>query len=141
MALLKDSDKDAIRQQFQQLNGKVKLINFTQELECQYCRETNQIVKEVAELSDKITAETYNFVTDKETAEKFNIDKIPATVVMGEEDRGIRFYGIPSGYEFTSLLESIKMVSTEESGLGKTSKEILGKLKKPIHLQVFVTPM
>lgn len=141
MAFLKDSDKDAIKQQFSQLTGEVRLINFTQELECQYCRETNQIVREVADLSDKITAETYNFVTDKEVADKFNIDKIPATVVMGEEDRGIRFYGIPSGYEFSSLLESIKMVSTGESGLGKTSKEILGKLKKPVHLQVFVTPM
>jgi glutaredoxin-like protein len=141
MALLKDSDKDAIRQQFEQLTGDVKLINFTQELECQYCRETSQIVKEVSQLSDKITAETYNFVSDKEIAEKFNIDKIPATVVMGEEDKGIRFYGIPSGYEFSSLLESIKMVSTGESGLGKTSKEILGKLKEPVHLQVFVTPM
>lgn len=141
MALLKDSDKDAIRQQFQQLTGKVKLINFTQELECQYCRETNQIVREVAELSDKITAETYNFVTDKEVTEKFNIDKIPATVVMGDEDSGIRFYGIPSGYEFSSLLESIRMISTGESGLGKSSREILGKLKKPLHLQVFVTPM
>jgi glutaredoxin-like protein len=141
MAMLKDSDKDAIRQQFRKLTGEVKLINFTQELECQYCRETNQIVKEVAELSDKITAETYNFVNDKEVGGKFNIDKIPATVVMGEEDRGIRFYGIPSGYEFSSLLESIRMVSAGESGLGKTSKEILGQLKKPLHLQVFVTPM
>ena len=141
MALLKDSDKNAIRQQFQKLTGEVKLINFTQELECQYCRETNQIVKEVAELSDKITAETYNFVTDKEIADRFNIDKIPATVVMGEEDRGIRFYGIPSGYEFASLLESIQMASTGESGLGKASREILAQLKKPVHLQVFVTPM
>jgi glutaredoxin-like protein len=141
MALLKDSDKDAIRQQFEQLTGDVKLINFTQELECQYCRETSQIVKEVSQLSDKITAETYNFVSDKEIAEKFNIDKIPATVVMGEEDKGIRFYGIPSGYEFSSLLESIKMVSTGDSGLGKMSKEILGELKEPVHLQIFVTPM
>jgi glutaredoxin-like protein len=141
MALLKDSDKDAIKEQFAQLTGEVKLINFTQELECQYCRETNQIVREVAGLSDKITVETYNFVSDKKMADKFNIDKIPATVVTGEEDSGIRFYGIPSGYEFSSLLESIKMVSAGESGLGKTSKEILGKLKKPVHLQVFVTPM
>lgn len=141
MAFLKNSDREEVKKQFEQLTGNVKLVNFTQELECQYCRETNQIIREVGGLSDKISVETYNFVTDKEKAEKFDIDKIPATVVMGEEDHGIRFYGIPSGYEFTSLLESIKMVSSGQSGLSQTAKEVLGKLKKPLHFQVFVTPM
>ena len=122
------------------LTGPVKIINFTQQFECDYCKETNEIMREVAELSDKISVETYNFVTDKEVADKYKIDKIPATIIMGNEDRGIRFYGIPSGYEFISLLESIKMVSSGQSGLGQKSKDILRKLKEPLHLQVLVTP-
>jgi len=140
MAILRDADRQAIKKELDGLTGPVKLINFTQELECQYCKETNQIIKELSELSDKITSETYNFVTDKEMADSFKIDKIPATIVMGAEDKGIRFYGIPSGYEFISLLEAIKMAASGDSGLSPESKKILGNLKAPLHLQVFVTP-
>jgi len=140
MGIIKDADKEAIKKELAGLTGPVKLINFTQELECQYCKETNQIVREVSELSNKITFETYNFIADKEMVGSLKIDKIPATIVMGSDDRGIRFYGVPSGYEFISLLEAIRMVSSGNSGLPQQSKEILGKLKKPLHLQVFVTP-
>lgn len=140
MGIIKDADKEAIKKELAGLTGPVKLINFTQELECQYCKETNQIVREVSELSNKITFETYNFIADKEMVGSLKIDKIPATIVMGSDDRGIRFYGVPSGYEFISLLEAIRMVSSGNSGLQQQSKEILGKLKKPLHLQVFVTP-
>ena len=140
MAILRDVDRDAIRKELAGSTGPVKLINFTQELECQYCKETGEIIRELAQLSDKLSSESYNFITDKEMVDKFKIDKIPATVVMGQDDRGIRFYGIPSGYEFISLLEDIRMVSSGSSGLNPKTIEILGKLQKPLHLQVFVTP-
>jgi alkyl hydroperoxide reductase subunit AhpF len=102
------------------------------------------IGEELAELSDKITLEVYDFVDDKEVAEQYNIDKIPATVVMkggdGAKDYNIRYFGIPSGYEFSSLIEDIMMVSAEDSGLSETTKEYLASLSEPVHLQVFVTP-
>ena len=140
MAILRDVDRDAIKKELAGLTGPVKLINFTQELECQYCKETGEIIRELTQLSDKLSSESYNFMTDKEMVDKFKVDKIPATVVMGQEDRGIRFYGIPSGYEFISLLEDIRMVSSGNSGLNPKTIEILGELQKPLHLQVFVTP-
>jgi glutaredoxin-like protein len=82
----------------------------------------------------------YNFQDDKDIAEKYNIDKIPATIIEGEKDYGIRYYGIPSGYEFSSLLEDIVDVSKNESGFSAETKEMLSKIDKPLHLQVFVTP-
>ena len=140
MALLSEAEQAAIKNQLEILTGPVKLINFGQELECQYCRETNQIAKELSQLSDKLSLETFNFVTDKTIADKYAIDKIPATIVMGQEDRGIRFYGIPSGYEFVSLLEAIKMVSSGQSGLSQKTKDIIGNLMAPLRIQVLVTP-
>jgi glutaredoxin-like protein len=98
------------------------------------------LLEEVADLSDKIQLTVYNFQVDKEVAEKYKIDKIPATVLEGKKDYGIRYYGIPSGYEFSSLLEDIVDVSKNESGLTDDSKQMLAKIKKPLHLQVFVTP-
>jgi len=98
-------------------------------------------MEELAELSDLITLEKYHFLTDKEKAEEYKIDKIPATIVMSEDkDYGIRYFGIPSGYEFASLLEDILMISAGDSGLEPESREKLAKLEKPVHIQVFVTP-
>jgi len=140
MAFLTEKDQQFVRNLFENMKSDVKLIMFTQELECQYCRETRQILEEVAELSDKISLSIYNFQTDKELVEKYNIDKIPATVIEGKKDYGIRYYGIPSGYEFSSLLEDIVDVSNEESGFSQQAKDMLAQVDKPLHLQVFVTP-
>lgn len=140
MPLLNDSVRKEVEKRFKDLKNPVKIINFTQEIECQYCAETRRLMEEVAGLSGNLSFEVYNFVTDKEKAKQFNIDKIPATVIMGEKDYGIRFYGIPSGYEFVTVMESIAMVSRRESGLSAETKKKLAALKKPLHLQVFVTP-
>jgi glutaredoxin-like protein len=60
--------------------------------------------------------------------------------VIGEDDYGIRFYGIPSGYEFTSLLESIRIAAAGQPDLGEETVEFLSSLSAPVHMQVFVTP-
>jgi glutaredoxin-like protein len=144
MGLLKEEDRQHLTEQFETLRDAVKIIVFTQKLECQYCAETRSIAEEVAELSDKITVEVYDFEDDAEVAAEYNIDKIPATVVMkggdAPKDYGIRYFGIPSGYEFSSLIENIIMVSEGDSGLSAETKEWVATLEQPLHLQVFVTP-
>jgi glutaredoxin-like protein len=141
MTLIGQKDAEFLKEEFsEKLVGPVRLVMFTQELECQYCRETRQMVEEIAALSDEVEAEIYNFVTDAQEAEKYEIDKIPAIAVVGEKDYGVRFFGIPSGYEFTSLIEDIVMVSQGESGLSEATKEAVADLANPVHVQVFVTP-
>ena len=140
MALLNDSVRADVRKRFKELKDPVKIVNFTQEIECQFCADTRRLMEEVAGLSDKLTLEVYNFVTDKEQTKKYNVDKIPATVIVGDKDHGIRFFGIPSGYEFGTVIESILMVSKRESGLSAVTKKKLAGLKHPLRLEVFVTP-
>lgn len=139
MGLIKESQQEQLKERFEELDGNVKLIVFTQEMECQYCRETSQLMEDIAALSDKIDMEVYDFVSDSDKVEKYNIDKIPATVVEGEKDYGIRFYGIPAGYEFVSLIDSIMAVSKGESDLSEETKAALSQLKDAVHIQVFVT--
>lgn len=123
------------------LTGEVKLIAFTQEIECMFCRENTELVKDVASISDRISFELYNFILDKEPCDKYGIDKVPAIVVTsGNEDSGIRFFGVPSGYEFVSLLEAIKLVSTGNHGLSEDIVSKIQSIKKSVHIQVFVTP-
>lgn len=141
MALIGKEDRETIRKMFdQEFVNDVKLVMFTQEFECQFCRETRQLVEELGEISPRVRVEVYNFVTDKDKAEFYGIDKIPAIAIIGTKDYGIRFYGIPSGYEFTGLIETMIAVSKGESGLSQKTKEALAKLEVPVHLQVFVTP-
>ena len=140
MAFLKEKDANALLRRFEKLERDVSIINFTQEIECHYCRETRMLLEEVAALSDKINLQVYNFQLDKAKSGEFKIDKIPATVVMADKDIGIRYFGIPGGYEFASLLESIELVSSNRSPLARDVLEKVKEIDKEVHIQVFVTP-
>ena len=140
MALLNDEIAEQVKEQLADMAGPVQMMIFTQEIECQFCSETRQLVEEVSELSDQLTAEIYDFVADKEKADELGIDKIPAIAIVGAEDYGVRFYGIPSGYEFPSLLHSIRAVSAGKTELSAEGQQALAGLTEPVHMQVFITP-
>ncbi len=140
MKIIQDRDKNVIEERLKAMEEPVKIIYFTQEIECQFCKETHWLLEDLTSLSDKLSLEVYNFQLDKELAEKFKIDKIPATVLLGKKDPGIRFYGIPSGYEFASLLDDIVALSKNDSGLSEETKDRIKEINTPMHLQVFVTP-
>ena len=144
MAMLKKEIQAQVQKEFARLDAPVKLVVFTQSFECQYCTETRELIEEVAELAPQLSVEIHDLVTDKALADEYGIDKIPAVALVrgGEQERdyGIRFYGIPSGYEFSTLIQDIVMVSSGDSGLSEQTKAQLAKLEEPVHLQVFVTP-
>ena len=84
---------DDLKDVFKEFKKEVVLKFFTQEMECRFCKETHGLLEELSALSDKIKLEVYDFVKDKAEAEKYGVDKIPATVVMDESDHGIKIYG------------------------------------------------
>ncbi len=140
MAFIQEKDKPDIQKILNQMTNPVELIIFTQQLNCQYCTETKQLLDEISELSNNIVVTEYNLVNDGEIAAQYQVSKAPAIVVKGEEDYGIRYYGIPSGYEFGSLLEDIVDVSKGDPNFSKGQLEQIAKIQTPVHLQVFVTP-
>lgn len=140
MAFLDKKVRADIENIFKGLRKDVTLRYFTQEMECRFCKETHELLEEVRALSPRIKLEAFDLVKDAEESARYGITKIPALAVMDEKDYGIRFYGIPSGYEFSSLIEAIKLVSTGETLLSPEAKQFLDKLEKDVHLQVFVTP-
>jgi glutaredoxin-like protein len=140
MPIIQERDRIEIQKRLEAMEKPVKIVYFAQEFECYFCRETRELMEEFAALSDQISLEVYDFVKDKDVADKYNVDKIPAAVLEGDQDYGIRFFGIPAGYEFSSLLEDVLMVSRGDSGLEESSRQKLAQLSKPLHLQVFVTP-
>lgn len=144
--MLDDKTKEEVKKKLNELTNPVTLVVFTNEglvqdpgLECETCKDNRMLMEEVASLSDKIHIEVYDFVKDKEVVEQHKIDKIPATVVRGESNKGIRLFGFPSGYEFAALLNAIDIVSSGESGLSDDTKKKLRAISKPVHIQVFIT--
>ena len=141
MAILNERDRAAVRKEFEKLAGPVKLVVFSQELLAGDLRRQNeQLVREVAELSDTITVEVLNPAIDRERAEAYRVDQVPAIVVEGARDYGIRFYGIPSGYEFSNLIDSIIVASTGEPALSEETKASLRGLADDVDIKVFSTP-
>ena len=140
MGLLNDAIRKDVGAMLADLADPVTLKVFTQEMECQYCKETRELVEEVAALSDKLSMEVYDFEADKAVADQFGIDKIPAIAVVGAKDYGIRLFGIPSGYEFGTLIEDIKLASEGDSGLAPETSAAVARLTKPVRIQVFITP-
>ena len=140
MSLIRDDDALEIQERLKGLINPVKLVHFTQELNLDYGREARQLLEELVALSDKLSLEVYNFLLDKDKVSEFSVDKVPATVVRNGKDYGIRFYGLPAGYEFVTLLDAILSVSQGDSGLKPENKERLAMVNQPVHLQVFVTP-
>lgn len=138
--LLPEKVRELARTEFAALEGEVTLVVFTQEFECRSCGQNTQLAREVAELSDKVAVEVYDFKRDGQMVKKYGIDKIPAIAVQGERDYGVRFYGVPAGYEFRAFLDAIKLASKGESGLSEASRIALKQLDRPVHIQVFVTP-
>jgi len=119
---------------------KIKFFGKPEQANCRYCRETKDLVETMCGLSPKLHLESFVTDTDTEAMEHYGIKHVPALVVMGEEDHGIRFYGVPGGYEFSSLVESLKLIASGEPMLVQSTRDFLDQLDKDVHLQVFVTP-
>ncbi len=139
MAYLGDEEEREIRKILSEMEKNVEIKVFVGK-NCPYCEETVALLNEVTALSDKLTLSVYDVEKNLKETEDFDINMVPAIVTLGSKDYGIRFFGIPVGYEFITLLSSIIDVSKEESGLEESTKTELSKISEPVHIQVFVTP-
>ena len=140
MSMLPQDKQDLLRKDFQEkLVDPVKLVVFTQELECQYCSQTKNLVQEIGGLSEKISTEVYDFVANSDKAKELDIERIPAIAVIGKKDYGVRIYGIPYGYELQTLIEAIFNVSKGTSDLSDKTKAVLKDIKSPVKIKVFVS--
>ena len=152
MPLIGQRERAQIKEWFERsLSHDLSIIHFTHHTyhepllvipggERHYYREICDLLKEVASLSQKIRLEIYDFDAEPEAAEAYHIDKIPATVLMGSKDYGVRYFGIPSGYEFSTLIQAIIDVSKGSGGLSQETREQLEEVNQEVHIQVFVTP-
>jgi len=169
MSLISPADQDKLREAFNEMTSRVRLLFFTQTLGCETCLQTRQILDELPPLSDKIAIEEVNLVLEGEKAKQYGVDRVPAIAVVGEDgagapgvidrgagapgviDRGagapgvikdsrIRFLGTPAGYEFISLIQAVLLVGGRKPSLTDANRQRLAAVNTPLTLQVFTTP-
>lgn len=141
MAFLNAQTQAEVRKQFAALRDPVRLVVFSQSLDAaELCAQNEQLAREVAELSDLVSLEVLNLAIDRDRAEAYGVERVPAIVVEGARDYGLRFYGVPAGYEFSNLIDAIVLASTGDATLADETRAALAGLTADVHIKVFSTP-
>lgn len=143
--LLNNEVIEQVEEIFTGLQEPVQVLFFGSQQDCDYCDDTLQLVQEVVDISDKLELSIYDIEDDAALASQYNVDKAPGLVLAGRDgdqilDYGVRYAGIPSGHEFSSLIHTLLLVSGRDSDLSKDTRQKLQELDTPVHLMVFVTP-
>jgi alkyl hydroperoxide reductase subunit AhpF len=149
MPFLQDQDAGFIRGRFErELQHDVTLEFFAPTTsglalpreDGEHAEYARQILAEVAALSSKIHLNVHSTVAEPDVAKTFGISRTPATAIIGAQDYGVRFYGMPAGYEFATLIELIIAASKGTTPVAAQTREALAHLQRDTHIQVFVTP-
>ncbi len=123
---------------FKLFKDPVELVVFTEDgTNDAYNEYMVKFVHDLDRLSDLITVKEYDL--ESEEAKKFGVETSP-TLLLNPDTYHIRFLGAPLGEEGRSFVQAMLMVSTGDSALSDTSKDILEKLDEERHVQVFVSP-
>jgi alkyl hydroperoxide reductase subunit AhpF len=148
--LLGDEDRAQLVEAFAALERDVPITVVThesslivpgQQLAVPYGAEVKQIVLEVASLSPRIKAEVID-VPPSDTArlKELGVARLPAILLGAVPSVRARYYGLPAGHEFATLISAILDLGTAESALSEATTSALAALKNDVHIQVFVTP-
>lgn len=143
MSLLSEQDRRVVREHLARIQQPVTMLLFTQTIGApETALMARQVLDELASLNDLITVEEVNFVLEKDRAAQYDIEYIPAIVLLSNgNDTRMRFLGAPAGYEFMSLIEAVLLAGTNDSRLLPESRALISaNVTTPTDIQVFVTP-
>lgn len=142
MSVLNEEVRDQLRQILSTMQGEVKLLSFTEAGE-ELGENLMAFMSEISELSDKLSYESLEFSKSNPSPEmtRYGIERAPSFLVLNSdgEDKGMRFYGLPSGYEINSFLSAVIEQSGAEEELPEELTDRIRAITKPVNIKVFVT--
>ncbi len=146
-------DSAQLREYFDEhLQAPVKLLVFSQSMRLpedplpiqhELCADAVEVMSEIADHSEHIDIQIAQFDQHRDLAAKYHIEQVPAIVVLPQDesqpDPGLRFYGLPSHYEFLTFLDVLSGLSRNEADLQPGTLKSLEKLEHNVHIKVFYT--
>ena len=149
MPVISERDQQTIKDRFKrELKNNVTIRLFTQKTlgltipgrECRYCDDTQHLMEEMAALSPKLHLDITDFYSQVQETREAGVERIPAVVLTANDTSNVKFYGIPMGNEFATVLEDLVTLSRGVSPLSLETRKKLKQVKEDVHIQVFVTP-
>ncbi|KAF2957438.1 glutaredoxin [Thermotoga sp. Ku-13t] len=145
MPLLSEKDTKYLKKMFdEQLKDPVKVLIFVDDpSECEYCDLTKQVLEELSTIDGKIQLSSHHVKKEPELANSYRVEMTPAIILLDSngQETGIRFYGVPSGHEFSTLIQDIIAVSNSKPVF--FNEQQINQIKSinvPVRIRVFVTP-
>jgi glutaredoxin-like protein len=142
MGIFRESEQRAVRELLVKLEREVELVlvlgpeqtPLPGARDIDFAAETRKLVEGLTELGDLVSAR----VTDEP---ELGVERFPAIAVLADgDDTGIRYYGLPWGYELSSLVGAVVEAGRPESSLHEWSLQLLDGLERDVAIEVFVTP-
>jgi alkyl hydroperoxide reductase subunit AhpF len=138
--ILSDKDKVQVSQKLAALRAPVALTLYTDGREPRYSPKARQLLGEVDQISDKVTVTHKDIAGDAKEAAADGVALAPGLLFGTSSPSRLRFYGVPMGYEFQSMMEAIEIVGAGEPVLMPETRQFLANLKTPVTLKVMSTP-
>lgn len=140
MGLISEQDKEYLKTEFSRnLKRKVQILYFTdQENESDYSEQTKELLEELVSLNDYLSLVIKN-CKDKKSMESERLTLCPSIKIKSDRSGFMNFYGVPAGHEFTSLIEAINDMGSDNLPLPEDIIEDLKKIDKPVDIKVFIT--
>src|SRR5262245_52572236 len=150
MGMIPERDQQTIRRHLDDnMTGDVEIIMFTERPSliivpgretCETCEDTQKLLEEVSTLSDKVKLSVHEMASAREQADELGIDRVPAFVLKGAAKGRVRFFGIPSGYEFSAFIGDLVDTSKGQTDLSDETRLFLDSLTENVSIKVFTTP-
>jgi len=140
VAMLSEKDKAYVKKTLGGMKDEVRLVLFSRDGgPCKYCGETEGLLTDIAAVDPRVKVEILSLKKDAARAKELGIDKVPGIALLGKKDYNLRYFGLPSGYDFIPFVETVRAVGDDNPGVSPETAVRLAKLGKPVQLSVFVT--
>jgi alkyl hydroperoxide reductase subunit AhpF len=150
MEMIPERDQQTIRQHLNDnMAGDVEIIMFTERpsliivpgrQSCETCEDTRKLLEEVSSLCDKVKLTVHELASARTEADQLGINRVPAFVLKGAAKGRVRFFGIPSGYEFSAFIGDLVDASKGQTDLSDETRLFLDSLTENVNIKVFTTP-
>jgi glutaredoxin-like protein len=142
MTIFNEETRKQLTDLLGELKNKVNILFFGSETNCPTCGDTFRFMEAFSQLNDQIALQYCDLEMEATHPAALKIDKVPAIVLLDglNHDYGIRFYGIPAGYEIHSLISAVREISGIPGEMPDEIIERIHSLDIPVHIKVFVTP-
>ena len=138
-SLLREKDREFVSSTLGTMNGEARIVLVTSQRECEFCELTEGFLEDIAALAPGVAVQVFDLEKNGPGAEELGIERAPGIAILGEKDYGVRYYGLPTGFEFITFIETIRAVAEGNPGLPPEFLTALASLEKPVTLTVFST--